>query len=287
MAHVPALRALPEFEIVAACASSQENASQTAHHFKIPLAFGDAGELARHPDVDLVAVCVRVPEHDELVLAATDAGKHVYCEWPLAATTERAARLRDSARTRGVRHMIGLQARSAPLIRHVKELVADGYVGRVLSATLMASIPALGDTVDSATAYVVDAANGANTLTIPGGHSIDALCYCVGDFREVSATVATQFTRATIAETGVTVEKSAPDQIAVHGVLRGGAVASVHVQGGTRQATGVSLEINGDGGRPRRLGARQCAGGTARASRRAATGRRRGLSGRDPRTSVV
>ena len=88
---------------MAACASSQENASQTAHHFEIPLAFGDGGELARHPDVDLVAVCVRVPEHDELVLAATDAGKHVYCEWPLAATTERAARLRDSARTRGVR----------------------------------------------------------------------------------------------------------------------------------------------------------------------------------------
>ena len=59
---------------------------------------------------------------------------------------------------------------------------------------------------------------------------------------------ATQFARATIAETGVTVEKSAPDQIAVHGVLRGGAVASVHVQGGTRQATGVSLEINGTEG---------------------------------------
>src|SRR5262249_40379488 len=88
MAHLPALRALPEFEVVAVCTSRQETASEAARHFGIPLAFADPAAMARHPNVDLVVVCVRVPEHDTLVQAALDAGKHVYCEWPLAATTE-------------------------------------------------------------------------------------------------------------------------------------------------------------------------------------------------------
>jgi predicted dehydrogenase len=69
-AHLPALQALEEFEV-------------TAEVFGIPLAFADDEELVSHPEVDAVAVTVKVPEHDRLIRAALAAGKHVFSEWPL------------------------------------------------------------------------------------------------------------------------------------------------------------------------------------------------------------
>ena len=54
-AHVPALSALPEFEIAAVSTSRQETADETARHFGIPYAFADPCEMVQHPDVDLVS----------------------------------------------------------------------------------------------------------------------------------------------------------------------------------------------------------------------------------------
>src|SRR5438477_10941026 len=75
IAHVPGLRALPEFEIVAVCTTRQESAEAAAKHFGIPLAFCDPDKLARHSDVDLVAVRVKLTEHYRPVTAAIDAGR--------------------------------------------------------------------------------------------------------------------------------------------------------------------------------------------------------------------
>ena len=110
-AHIPALSALPEFEITAVCTSRQETADEAAKHFGIPHAFADPYKMVQHPDVDLVSICVRVPFHHQLGMAALHAGKHLYCEWPLAATTEQAQQMRDLAIRKGVHHMVGLQAR--------------------------------------------------------------------------------------------------------------------------------------------------------------------------------
>ena len=81
-AHIPALSALPEFEITAVSTSRQETADETAEHFGIPHAFADPYKMVLHPDVDLVSICVRVPFHHQLGMAALNAGKHLYCEWP-------------------------------------------------------------------------------------------------------------------------------------------------------------------------------------------------------------
>jgi predicted dehydrogenase len=100
--------------------------------------------MVEHPDVDLVSLCVRVPFHHQLGMAALNAGKHLYCEWPLAATAEQAQQMRDSTVSRGIRHMVGLQARGAPAFNRVKDLVAEGYVGKVLSCTMILTTPAWG-----------------------------------------------------------------------------------------------------------------------------------------------
>ena len=89
ISHIPALQALPEFEIVAVCTSSQASADAAAAHYGVKLAFADPASLAAHPDVDLVTVSVKVPDHYKPVMAAIDAGKHVYSEWPLGRDTGR------------------------------------------------------------------------------------------------------------------------------------------------------------------------------------------------------
>jgi Oxidoreductase family, NAD-binding Rossmann fold len=111
IAHIPALQALPEFEIIAVCTTRQESAEAAARHFGVPLAFSDAEKLARHPDVDLVTVSVKVPDHYLPVMAAIEAGKHVYCEWPLGCDTDEAARMLAAAERKGIRQRSGCKAR--------------------------------------------------------------------------------------------------------------------------------------------------------------------------------
>ena len=77
----------------------------------------------------------------------------------------------DAAERAGVRHAVGLQGQMSPAINYVKGLVVEGYVGRVLSATLIGCAPNWGASIDRA--YQADRANGANLMTITGGHQIE------------------------------------------------------------------------------------------------------------------
>src|SRR5499427_6611866 len=120
IAHIPALRALPELEIAALCTTRQDSAEAAARHFGVPLAFSESEKLAQHPDVDLVTVNVKVPDHYRPVMAAIEAGKHVYCEWPLGRDTGEAAQMLAAAEKGGIRHAVGLQGQMSPPINYVK-----------------------------------------------------------------------------------------------------------------------------------------------------------------------
>jgi predicted dehydrogenase len=246
VAHIPALQALPGFEIIAVCTTRQESAVATAKHFGIPLAFSDPEKLARHPDVDLVTVCVKVPDHYQPVMAAIDAGKHVYCEWPLGRDTDEALRMLDAAERKGVRHAVGLQGQVSPAISYARDLIAKGHVGRVLSATMIGCAPNWGASIDRA--YQADRTNGANLLTITGGHQIDALCHCLGEFREVAAFVVSQRDRILVDDIGEVVPKTSPDQLVVNGIVGDGAVVSFQIRGGMARGTEFLFEIHGDEG---------------------------------------
>jgi predicted dehydrogenase len=246
IAHMPALQALPEFEVVALCTTRQESADAAAQHYGVPLAFADAAKLAQHPDVDLVTVCVKVPDHFAPVMAAIEAGKHVYSEWPLGRDTAEATRMRDAAQRAGVRHAVGLQGRVSPSINYVKELIADGYVGKPLSATLFVNAAGWGATLDRA--YQASLANGANLMTITGGHNLDLLCHCLGEFRELSAFAMSQRDRIPLDGTGEMVAKDVPDQLVVSGIVGDGTVVSAQVRGGMKRGQEFLCEIHGTDG---------------------------------------
>src|SRR3977135_3625105 len=122
-AHTPALRALPNYEIRALSARSAESARAAGHAFGGSAVFSDHAQLVTQPDIDVVAVTVRVPHHRELVAAALGAGKAVYCEWPLGRDLDDARAMSALASEHRVRTVVGLQARQAPAIEFVRQLL--------------------------------------------------------------------------------------------------------------------------------------------------------------------
>jgi predicted dehydrogenase len=245
--HIPALASLPEYELRAVSTSRAQSAAAAAEAFKVP-AYDNHAELVRHPAVGLVVVAVKVTAHRELVRSALEAGKHVYCEWPLGNGLAEASDMAELAsRSEGVA-IVGLQARAAPVINRIRDLVAEGYVGRVLSTSIIANSPPFGGSIGQTNTYMLDARNGANMLTVPLGHLADALCYCVGEFSALKASFATVRPKVKVTETSETISTSTPDQIAVNGVLESGAVASVHLRGGRSRGTNLLWEINGTEG---------------------------------------
>lgn len=247
-AHVPALAGLDGYELRALSAGSDESARAAGEKYAVPLTFGSAEELARSEEVDLVVVTVRVPRHLELIRPALEAGKTVFSEWPLGADLAQAEELADLARRRGLLTAVGLQARSAPPLRYLRDLVAEGYVGRVLSTSMLGSGGYWGATYDDGHTYLLDATSGATLLSIPFGHSVDALAMVLGEFREVTALMENLRPAVTHVTSGAVAAKSTDDQIAVTGLLESGAVAAVHFRGGASRATGFHWEINGTDG---------------------------------------
>src|SRR5437667_2141685 len=246
-AHIPALRALPNYEVRALSAHSADSARAAGEVFGVGAVFSDHEQLVSQPDIDVVAVTVKVPHHRELVSAALAAGKAVYCEWPLGRDLDDARAMAELAAEQGTRTVVGLQARQAPVIGFVQELLSDGYVGEVLSTTVVGlSVP--GDVVVQPNAYMLDETNGANVLTIAVGHSLDTLNYVLGEFADLSAVSALRRPLMKIEETGEQIVKTAADQVAVIGTLTSGATASVHVREAVAGGTGFLWEINGSNG---------------------------------------
>src|SRR5438309_1450885 len=151
------------------------------------------------------------------------------------------------AAEQGVRTVVGLQARQAPVIEFVHDLLRDGYVGEVLSTT-MVGLSVQGEVVVKPNAYMLDKTNGANLLTIAVGHSLDTLNYLLGEFADLSAVSDLRRPLISIEETGEQIVKTAADQIAVIGTLKSGATASVHVREAVAGGTGFLWEINGTDG---------------------------------------
>src|SRR5256884_4296766 len=102
-----------------------------------------------------------------------------------------------------------------------------------------------GGAVPPYNAYLNDRKNGATLLSIAVGHAADALCYCLGEVRELSATMTMRRETFTVAGTDESKPMNAEDQVAASGLLERGAAFSIHYRGGVSRRTARLWEING------------------------------------------
>ncbi len=242
--HLPAIVASRDVELTAVCTTRKESAEESAAKYGAEMAFHDYREMLACPDVDAVAVVLRVPAHYQVTMDALNAGKHVFTEWPLGKTRAEAVEMRDLAEAKNLRHMVGLQARANPAIVYARDLVADGYVGEVIACHVSVARGGIQNW-PSDRSWQKDASLGANALTIAHGHTIDALRSIVGDFSSVSAVVSTQVRQWLETDTQRYVDVTSPDNVLVSGRLAGGGVASVYVSAIPWKAYGYGMEIYG------------------------------------------
>lgn len=248
-AHLPALNTLAnDFEIVGVANSTPESAQKTAEALQLKYAFNNYQELVASPEIDLVVVTVKVPHHFEMVSAAIEAGKHIYCEWPLGNGLEEATKLEALAKEKDIVAAVGTQMRFAPEVTFLKQLVQDGYVGEVLSTTLVGTGGNWGNVTPAEYYYLFDKANGADMLSIPLAHTLVGLTETLGAVKTLKASQFSNFTEVTLTDTNEVKPKTAADQILIQGQLESGAALSVHYRGGVCKGTNLLWEINGTKG---------------------------------------
>ena len=99
-------------------ASAEKYSQQVGHAIKAYHGPESSSQIASDPEVDLVAVSVKVMYHKEVVLRVIEAGKDFFLEWPAGRSTEETREIARAARREGVRSIIGLQGRhSAALVK--------------------------------------------------------------------------------------------------------------------------------------------------------------------------
>lgn len=246
--HIPALQSLEDFEIVAVSSRKKEIAEEHAAKFKIRHAFDDEQALVTHPDVDLVVVLAPAPEHAGSVKAAIAAGKDVYSEWPLTTKTSDSEELLALAEAKGVRHIVGLQRRMGPSARYTRDLVKQGYVGKIRSARMTVSVDAFPPTMPGRYEWAFHASNFSHVLSVYTAHFGDMLFQSVGVPKKLTAVVANQFPFITIQETGQKIPTTRPDAAMIIGTLENGGLFSVQIEGAQQHRTGLQIDITGTEG---------------------------------------
>jgi predicted dehydrogenase len=246
-AHLPAIQNLPDYELRAVSTSNRDSAVAAAKEYGVA-GYDNYNDMISDPNVDLIVIATNVDSHYNIALAAIDAGKMVFSEWPLGVTTNEAYDLATRARSKGVRTIIGMQARYSPAIQYAHDLIKEGYIGEVMSTTMNGTSLIWGPVTPKKFAYTYDVTKGATLLSSPTLHAIDGLNYVLGDFDNVAAKFAIRFSEVKVLEDESTVKVTAPTHLAITGTLTSGALATVVYRGETSRDVDLRWEINGSKG---------------------------------------
>ncbi|KAK0670201.1 hypothetical protein QBC41DRAFT_318345 [Cercophora samala] len=240
-AHLPYLLSplgRSKFQVVALLNSSTDAARAAIQTYDLPpstKAYGTPEDLAADPEVELVVTNTRVDKHLETALPSVIAGKDVYVEWPLAANTTEAKKLADAVKQHGGLGVVGLQGSLGPLPNKLKEVIASGRIGNVLSSEFRANggIDGRG-IVPASLSYFTERKVGGYVYTIGFAHQFDLVQSVVGDYKTGADAPHgfLQIQRPQVKIIGEdkavmeTVTSNTPDLIFVHGYVESG--ASLH-----------------------------------------------------------
>jgi predicted dehydrogenase len=133
--HIPAFKK-EGWEIVALGATTQEKLDKASADHGISATYTDYDALLQHPSLDAVVIASPPSTHREMALKALDAGKHVLIEKPFALNSADALAMRDRARSAGKTTMIAEAYRFAPSRVYAKELIEQGYIGKLQTVSV-------------------------------------------------------------------------------------------------------------------------------------------------------
>ncbi|BAB04429.1 Gfo/Idh/MocA family oxidoreductase [Halalkalibacterium halodurans] len=137
-AHSHAYRDLPMFfpdhlrpEMKVICGRNPEGVAQAASQYGWEEYTTNWKDLIRRDDIDLIDINAPSDVHKEITLAAAQAGKHIFCEKPLALTLQDSRHMLEAVEAAGVKHMVGFNYRFTPAVLLAKKLIAEGRLGDI------------------------------------------------------------------------------------------------------------------------------------------------------------
>lgn len=249
---IPFTYALPAnlINIVGVATSCKDSAEKAAQELGCQLFTDDYRELLRHPEVDMIDCCTPNHMHKEVVLAAAQASKHIYCEKPLAMTVAEAREMLEAVKAAKVKAQVSFNFRFFPAIMRAKQLIEEGFLGRVFSFRGRYYRSSYIDPQKPLSWRLQKAVSGGGALVDLGSHIIDLVYHLLGAFDAVNASLDTLIKERPVKAGSLLKGLVDVDDIALMQVrLRAGTLGFIEV---SRMGTGLnnelSIEIYGEKG---------------------------------------
>ena len=132
--HLDLYEAIPGVEVAAIADANREHAQGVSKRYDIPRVYTDFRELLARQDIQAVDVCLHNNLHMPVSVAALEAGKHVYCEKPMAGSYRDAESMYQAARARGLKLSIQLNTLFSNETKAAKFLIDQGWLGKLYHA---------------------------------------------------------------------------------------------------------------------------------------------------------
>ncbi|WP_449601773.1 Gfo/Idh/MocA family protein [Paenibacillus sp. Marseille-Q9583] len=191
-AHSNAYRSLPMFfpkalkpEMFVICGRNTEALAEAATQLGWSDCVTDWKDLIAREDVDLIDINAPSNAHKEIALAAAKAGKHIFCEKPLALTLADSREMLQAAEDAGVTHMVGFNYRFSPAVRLAKKLVESGRLGKIYHFRAWFLQDWIIDPEFPLVWRLQKEIAGSGSHGDLGAHLIDLAHFLVGDVKEV------------------------------------------------------------------------------------------------------
>ena len=256
--HAAAYRAIPfhyglsadSIEIAGVATTRGETAKRAAEEIGCEFFTDDYRELLRRADIDAVDICTPNNSHHEIVLAAAAAGRHIYCEKPLAMNVAEAASMARAVSQSGVKAQVTFNFRFLPAVSRARHLVDSGFLGQQFSfrGRYHRSSYIEGDKPMSW--RLRREVTGGGALFDLGSHILDLLYYVLGDFASVQATLDTLIRERPAAKGSTEMAPVDVDDIALlHARTAAGTLGTVEISRmGTGATNDLTFEIFGQQG---------------------------------------
>jgi len=245
--HVPAFRS-EGWDVAAICSRTREKAQQAADDAGIPSVYTDPMELIRRDDLAAIAIITPPGAHYRLSIAALNAGKHVLCEKPFAIDAKQAEEMRAAAVKSGRTAMIAHEFRHTPQRAYIRQLLADGYIGKFHLCTMELFLDRYVSREPRPLTWNAYQSEGGGLLGALGSHYIDALRFWFGEIASVSGWLAAFRPEVVDAATGKIVKAETDDTFSFAVTFKSGGMATMVSSFAVTPARGAKISVMGDRG---------------------------------------
>ncbi|MCA9904337.1 MAG: Gfo/Idh/MocA family oxidoreductase [Anaerolineae bacterium] len=227
--------------VVAVATSHAETAEAAAREIGCEVWSSDYRDVITRDDVDIIDCCTPNGSHAEVMIAGAQAGKHLYCDKPLALGVAEGAQMVAAAQTAGVNTQMTFNMRFFPAIMRARQLMDEGFVGRIFSFRARFYRSSYIDPNKPLSWKLRRAESGGGALVDIGSHALDLVYSLLGGFDSVQAMLETVIKeRPVAAGSSERVPVDVDDIAFMHLRTTSGAVGLVEA---SRLGTGIANEL--------------------------------------------